>query len=276
MKDYSRLAERLAAERLAAPGDRWALMREIQRDWGLPDAGAVQTPAAELGAEIAGAERRLGFALPAALKEWYALPSNPTFLKPRLFWTHLRWPEDLEVWPEPPDGGAPDPDALIVFQTEYENCCEWAFRARDAFLPDPPVLFGSTEEGECPAAEWQPQNGALTEHLLHLLLVRLVGAGSKYYASHEALTPDLLARLDRHFPDLGLPPWREYGDGCFLRGGPDVLLLLDSRPPSERVFSALTLGARSLEGLERATALLGIDWEFMEEVREEVGPEETS
>ena len=255
MIDYGQLAGRLAAA-----GDRWALMREIQAEWGVPSAGAEGVPAAE----VAAAETRLGFTLPAALKAWYALPSNPYFLKPRLFWTHLNRPELLEVWPEDVVG----PDALIVFQSEYQNCCEWAFRVRDAHLPDPPVLCGSTE-GE--AADWLPQNDTLTEHLLQLLLVRLIHFGPQYYAAQETLTPEMTARVAHHFPDLGLPPWREYGDGCRLRGGPDVLLLVNARPPFAYPEHALYLGARSYAGLERATAQLGVDWDTAEEFEAQPG-----
>lgn len=119
------------ARRLASAGDPWTLMSEVQREWAIPDTGATAVPEAE----VAEAEALPGFALPEALKAWHALPSNPDFLKPRLFWTHLKWPQFLEVWPE----DALRLDALVVFQSEYQHCCEWAVRVRDAHLPDPPV-----------------------------------------------------------------------------------------------------------------------------------------
>lgn len=244
------------ADRLAAAGDRWALMREIQQEWNVPWAGAQGYSAAE----IAAAEARLG-TLPAALKTWYTLPSNPYFLKPRLFWTHLKTPGDLEAWPE----DAPRSEALLVFQTEYQNCCEWAFRAGDAALPDPPVLIGSTDGG-VPPAEWQVQNETLSEHLLQLLLVRLVHFGPKYYAAQKVLTPELDARLAAHFPELGLPTWQEYGPECRQRGGRDVLLLHNAQPPFAYPEHALYLGARSYRGLARATKLLDIDWDTVEEI----------
>jgi len=161
----------------------------------------------------------------------------------------------------------PRSEALFVFQSEYQNCCEWAFLARDAALPDPPVVIGSTES-DVPPEEWPVQNETLSEHLLELLLVRLVHFGPKYYAAEKEMTPELKTRLAAHFPEMGLPLWQEYGPECRLRGGPDVLLLENAQPPFAFTDHALYLGARSYRGLARATKLLGVDWDTVEEFEE--------
>ena len=53
------------AERLAAREDRWGLMTEFQKAWKIPRTGAAIVATATLNR----AEKRLGFALPLALRE---------------------------------------------------------------------------------------------------------------------------------------------------------------------------------------------------------------
>ena len=86
---------RAFAERFAERPDRWGLMTEFQKTWKIPRTGASIVPTANLNR----AEKRLGFKLPLALREWYQLPSNPYRLKPRIFWSHMVWPEWSGLFP---------------------------------------------------------------------------------------------------------------------------------------------------------------------------------
>ena len=124
---------RTFGERFADREDRWGLMTEFQKVWKIPRAGAEIVSTATLNR----AEKRLGFVLPLALREWYQLPGNPYRLKPRIFWSHMVWPKELAVWP-----ARATKKGLIVFKTEYQNCCEWAFRRHYA----PPYFSAFTRK----------------------------------------------------------------------------------------------------------------------------------
>jgi len=153
---------------------RWGLMEEFLRNWELPNSPGGLIPIAERDAIRACAEERLQFRLPAAYNEWCQLPFNPFVANPRLYWTHMLWFPDLKVWPE--GAGA---DGLVVFKREYQNCCAWAFRVRDAGLDDPPVFIGSTQNEDVPITEWQLQNATFSGFMLQLLMVRSVNFATR-------------------------------------------------------------------------------------------------
>lgn len=244
--DYS-----IYRERLVAQSDRWSLMFEFLHDWDLPREGA-ETVA---DTEIIEAETRLGLTLPKALKEWFQLPFNPFVLDCRLFWTHMVWPQDLKVWPK--DGGN---DGAIVFKTEYQGCCDWAFLAKDAHLDDPPVFIGVADD-DSSASEWQLQNETFSGFMLQLLMVRSVDFASGFHACKNRVTNDAWDRVGDHFASVGFPAWLEYGGDCQLLGGEDALLLVRSSPPSVGEERDLCLNAKTPEAREKARCDLGIDWD---------------
>lgn len=249
---------RTFAERFSARPDRWGLMTEFQKAWKLPHRGAKAVPTANLNR----AEKRLGFGLPLAFREWLQLPSNPYFLNARLFWTHLIWPKELEVWPKKATR-----NGLVVFKREYQNCGEWAFRVADAHLDDPPVYFGSTDrETAMKTAEWKLQADTFSGFMLHLLMVRSVDFATKFHACKDKATAADWKRVGKQFADVGFPPWLEYGEKCRLFGGLDCLLLTRSDPPwgSEK---GLTLNARTAAAREAATQASGLKWGHVQDVK---------
>jgi hypothetical protein len=249
--DYHKFAIRFAARKT-----RCGLMLKFLRNWNHPRKGAKLVPSAK----IDRAEKRLGFALPAALKEWYWLPFNPFFLKPRLFWTRLVYPEHLEVWPE---GAAKD--GLIVFQQEYQLCCEWAFLVRDAHLPDPPIYYGNTED-ELPLKKWKLQSSSLSGFFLELLMLRSVFYGRRFAVVKDRVNKATWKKVADGFTDLGFPVWLEYGKHCRLVGGEDCLLAIRPNPPWGREVD-LYLGARTGRALDRVTDMLCVEWDCVEDPR---------
>lgn len=242
-------------DRFNARVDRWGLMEEFLRDWELPNSPGGLIPLAEREAIRASAEERLQFRLPAAYNEWCQLPFNPFVAEPRLYWTHMLWFPDLEVWPE--GAGA---DGLVVFKREYQNCCEWAFRVRDAGLDDPPVFIGSTQNEDVPVTEWQLQNATFSGFMLQLLMVRSVNFATRVSAFKRVAPQGTWDLIQKHFRNLGFPNWLEYGADCQLFGGRDILLLTDCAPPWGMQHN-LSVNARSTEALEEATNLLGFKWD---------------
>jgi hypothetical protein len=225
-------------------------MEEFLRDWDLPRSAGEGVPASE----IAQAEERLGFRLPAAYKEWCRLPFNPFVSEPRLFWTHMRWPADLRVWPD--EAGE---DGLVVFKAEYQHCCEWAFRVRDAGQEDPPVLIGGTE-GEMVVDQWRQQSATFSGFMLQLLMVRSVNFAPRASACKRIAPEGTWDTIQKQFRSLGFPNWLEYGERCQLFGGRDILLLIDSGPPWGPAHQ-LSVNARNIEALEEVTNLLGFKWD---------------
>jgi hypothetical protein len=231
-------------------------MLEFLRDWNHPLAGAKLVSSEE----IARAEERLGFSLPIALREWYQLPFNPFFLKPRLFSTHLVYPKNITVWPK---GDATN--GLVVFMQEYELCCEWAFLVRDAHLPDPPFYYGNTEDKTL-AEKWQSQSPTFSGFFMQLLMMRSVFFGRLYAAVKKQVNEAVWTKVAEEFTDLGFPVWLEYGKSCRLLGGQDCLLAVRSDPPWGRIAD-LYLAARTGEALDQVTEILGLEWGCVEDPR---------
>ncbi|MFE1360503.1 hypothetical protein [Streptomyces harbinensis] len=92
--DYGGFAERLrrARERAQADsGQRWALLGEVQREWGYTDPGGdpVWRPGDGENTDD-GVDPSLP--VPAALGEWWESPVNSFAYRPRLYWVHTQWP----------------------------------------------------------------------------------------------------------------------------------------------------------------------------------------
>src|SRR5262249_38598680 len=154
---------------------------------------------------------------------------------------------------------------LIVFKTEYQCCCQWAFRVRDAERDDPPVYIGSTEH-HTSLKGWRIQSATFSGFMLQLLMVRSVHFASRFHACKDKVSRTLWSRVEKQFADLGFPDWFEYGKRCHLLGGDDCLLLVRSDPPWG-MQTDLCLNARTLAGREKATQNLGIEWDCVEDPR---------
>ncbi|MFI9465470.1 hypothetical protein [Streptomyces xiamenensis] len=210
--DYGRFAARLrqARERAAAdPGRRWALLDQVQREWGYTDPGGdpVWRPGDGENTDE-GVDPSLP--VPAALTEWWDTPVNSFAHRPRLYWVHTQWP------PATTEDGR-----MCVFLSEYQYCNEWAYPVAEAGRDDPRVLVRTDRD------TWEPQAASLSEFLLHLALERLPAHfGFTAVLDHEDLEADpaVLDRLRAAYPGMGLLPWHELGSDAVLYGGPDVVI----------------------------------------------------
>ncbi|WP_345354823.1 hypothetical protein [Actinoallomurus liliacearum] len=293
MIDYQRFAERLRrvmprwddrdrmtpaefAEHLADTGPRWELLRAFQEEWGYePPGGEPRWPrwseaehhayvrrlkaewTGEEDDEFAGVDLKLP--IPAALDEWWDLPFNSFTYRPRLYWTNPEWPPTVRPDPTgygvsdglPPGNSFVGPDddhRVCVFKAEYEYCNEWGYLAAEAALPDPKVLV-SVGEG------WAVQARSISEFFLQLAVMRLPGHYG-WSVWPDDPEPDLVDRIRRDFPELGLLPWRELGARTVAYGAPDAIIYLDD---GNADFTLLVHG-RTRTALEDLALTLGVDW----------------
>ncbi|MGJ5749064.1 hypothetical protein FB563_6633 [Streptomyces puniciscabiei] len=147
--------------------------------------------------ELRAAEGDLGFALPAALREGYAL------------WGHR---DDLTRQQDPlvPPSGLYVDDALggvLVFRRENQDCASWAIPLAQIEQDDPPVVV-VTHQG------WVPFLDRMSLAWVELVLSEsLLGADSLYDACElpDVLVPSLQARYSRiDLPDC--PMWASEED----------------------------------------------------------------
>jgi uncharacterized protein (TIGR02996 family) len=116
--------------------ERWRLVEEFISIWRKP-LGPRDGYSED---ELEAAERRLGFALPLALREWYALAGRRDDV-----WSiqdHLLAPHEVRV--DPTSG-------LMMFRIENQNCEQWGIRSEDVARDDPPVLAVGPERAVSPA-----------------------------------------------------------------------------------------------------------------------------
>ncbi|WP_129843002.1 hypothetical protein [Streptomyces sp. RFCAC02] len=252
--DYGRFADRLreARERTAAdPGQRWALLDEVQREWGWVDPGGEPVWRAGDGENV-DIRPDPSLPVPAALTEWWASPVNSFSFSPRLYWVHTQWPplpqDELPPGTVPP---APGTDRRVcVFMSEYQYCNQWGYPAAEAAQDDPRVLVSTGDD------EWVPQAASISEFLLHLALERLPGHfGFTVRLDHGDLhdDPAVVERLHASFPELGLLPWQELAADAVLHGGPDVLV---THARGGWVDWPLIVHGRTRQAVEDALAVL--------------------
>ncbi|MFF3949311.1 SMI1/KNR4 family protein [Streptomyces sp. NPDC001902] len=167
----------------------WDFVRRFADEWtGRPLRPEDGCTAAELDA----AEADLGFELPAALREGYALLGRRD---------DLTGQQDPLV---PPMGLHVDDafDGVLVFRVENQDCASWGIPLDRVEQDDPPVVVESHEG-------WVPFLDRMSVAWVELVLSEwLLGAGNLYDACElpDALLPNLAARYTRvDLPDH--PMW---------------------------------------------------------------------
>lgn len=104
--------------------DRWRLVDEFIEIWHRPLAPGDGYTEGELRA----AEQRLGYGLPAAVREWYALAGRRTDV----------WSVQDHLWP-PDQLQLDSAGTTLVVRTENQGCERWGIRVADLGQDDPPV-----------------------------------------------------------------------------------------------------------------------------------------
>ncbi|MFI8896311.1 SMI1/KNR4 family protein [Streptomyces paradoxus] len=163
-----------------------AFIRGFAAAWGEPLTEGDGMPAAEL----ARAEARLGFSLPTALSDVYALVgarldlvgNQDPLLPPAEMFVH------------------DDCGGVLVFRSENQGCAFWGVRLRDLDQDDPPV-FVQARHG------WVQFLDRVSLACVELVLSEaLFGAGGRLYNACE-LPADLLGAVPERFQRVALPDY---------------------------------------------------------------------
>jgi uncharacterized protein (TIGR02996 family) len=105
--------------------NRWCLVEEFIEVWH----GPLRPEDGYSEAELQAAEQRLGYKLPAALREWYALAGRRNDV-----WSHqdhLWSPDQLWIDLE---------STTLIIRSENQGCERWGIRIEDLGQDDPPVI----------------------------------------------------------------------------------------------------------------------------------------
>lgn len=232
------------ADGLSESKARWGLHRSFIDHWhgGLhPESGWSQEA-------LGVAESSLGRALPAALREWYALVGRRQDLVNCQ--DHLLSPNQLKL-----------EYGRLVFHVENQSCCKWFIREVDLEREDAPVFVdldpwpsGRPSESVASAAS------SITEFCLHMLVQETVisGPGEKRFLLGHA--PGIRERLHDEFVDLGLPYWHWPMYPRILLASPGSMdLLVDSTGPINE--AEIYVSARTGAALKRFLLSFPAPWE---------------
>lgn len=224
-----------ALDPAVALGDRaaaWRFIEGFAEHWVAPLQPGDGCHAGDLDA----AEARLGFPLPAALREGYALfggredltSNHDTLLDPEELYVH---------------------DGVLVFRAENQGAAHWGVPVCDE--PDPPVLVRPDLADE-DAEEWEPWLDRFSLACVEIVLSESLRSEELADSRDpEEDDPELLAT---HYARLALPDYPT-GQVPPIRWftGPGVILRDDAG-------SWLTARGRTPEALEAAREALPGDW----------------
>jgi hypothetical protein len=194
--------------------------------------------------ELTAAEDRLGLALPAAVREGYALLGRRDDLTSNQD-TLLR-PDQLHF---------DETGQALVFRVENQSVAYWGIAAEDLRLDDPPVIF----QLDAPRGAHQPWRRFLDRFSLacvEMVLTEHMLGGSGYHDNRES-DQAALELLEHHYNRLAMPDYpmwaipEEPPVRWFV--GRDVLIRDDSR-------QWMWVVARTLEALQAVRDTIPGDW----------------
>ncbi|WP_262403276.1 hypothetical protein [Actinomadura sp. CNU-125] len=191
-------------------GDRdgaWAFVRRFAREWRTP---LVPGDGCE-ASELARAEGRLGLALPAAMREAYALFGRRADLTSRQ--DRLLAPEKLRV-----------DDGMLVYRVENQHVVEWGVPLSRLADDDPPVCFRGYE-GRRNYLE------RFSLACVEMVMSESVLAADERHLGNRWMEPADASRVEELYSPLPFPeyPMWAMDDGTIRWfAGPDVLLRSDA------------------------------------------------
>ncbi|GGN36453.1 hypothetical protein FHR83_006375 [Actinoplanes campanulatus] len=194
-----------------AAGDRrrgWEFLRTLTAAFGRPvvESDGVDPALVQVG------EDRIGFALPAALREAYLLFGRRRDLTAAQ--DSLVSPQSLDV----------DPDGVLVFRVEAQGCASWGVPARAIGQEDPPVVV-NVGDG------WEPYSDRLSVALVEMVMSEAMFSADERNVDNRELDDTTNALVSAVFEPLPLPvlPFWAGMDGPGVRwfAGHDVLLRND-------------------------------------------------
>jgi hypothetical protein len=154
-------------------------------------------------------EDRIGFTLPAALREAYLLFGRRRDLTAAQ--DSLVWPQSLQV----------DSDGVLVFRVEAQYCASWGVSERAIGQDDPPVVMNIGDG-------WVPYSDRLSPALVEMVMSEAMFSADEGKVDNRELDDAASAVMGAAFERLPLPvfPFWAGVDGPGIRwfAGPDVLL----------------------------------------------------
>jgi hypothetical protein len=194
--------------------------------------------------ELTEAEHRLGLALPAAIREGYALlgrrrdltSNQDALLRP----DQLRFDETGQV---------------LVFRVENQGVARWGIAVKDLRLADPPVIFQTDAPRGVPEP-WRPFLDRVSLAWVEMVLTEYVLGGNCYHDNRES-DQAALGLLEHHYTRLAMPDYPMWAgpDGPPVRwfSGRDVLIRDDSR-------AWMWVAARTSQALQGVRQTISGDW----------------
>lgn len=211
--------------------DRWRLVVEFIEVW----YGPLKKRDGNSEKDIVAAEERIGFRLPAALREWHSLAGN----RPDI-WSNqdtLVWLKRLQVEPR---------CNALIFYSENQSCEIWGIRSDDLRHDDPPVYRFHNPARVSPS---------VSSFAIQVLLYEAKFAKNVVWGGGSP-GPDSAAweEIEAKFTACQLPE-RYWHDPVRLYEGED--LILETLPG----YDELCVAARTEEAYQRALTTLGVGLE---------------
>jgi hypothetical protein len=159
-------------------------------------------------AELREAERRLGFALPAALDEWYERYGNLNEVWCRQ--DSLRPPSKLSL----------GKSGLLTFCVENQSVVRWAIRRSDLPLDDPPVVLDDFDTLDGPIVECDTTSG----FALLFAAMNAKWSGAVRNRANGQVSRSVLSAIEAKYPRLPFQDahWPEFPTR--FHGNDDILL----------------------------------------------------
>lgn len=144
--------------------------------------------------ELRAAESRLGFRLPASLREAYALVGRRN---------DLTRSQDRLLAPN--EVGVDGTGQVLVFRVENQNVAQWGVPLSAVTEPDPPVVF-RVESASKAERDWQPFLDRVSLACVEMVLSEWMFSGEVFADSRE-LDDEAVALLEKGFRRLPMPDY---------------------------------------------------------------------
>lgn len=192
--------------------------------------------------ELLAAQARLGFALPASLREAYALIGKRDDLTRSQ--DRLLTPDQLRV---------DDTGQVLVFRWECQHVAEWGIPLSAVAEPDPPVMFRLDSAGVAERS-WRPFLDRVSLACVEMVLSEWM-LSAETFADNRELDDETIALLEKRFCRLPLPDYPLWVGGGPMRWFEGLGAIL-----REDANTWLWAGAASAEAIVAVRNALPGEW----------------
>jgi hypothetical protein len=220
----------------ASRSSRWELMREFFTGWSTP----LATADGFSEEELTRAEGLLGFSLPVALREWYALAGRRADV----------WSRQDEFLPPDKCRIAGD---VLVFYIENQSVVRWGIPLSERFDNDPSVVVESVDRQN----QWLIENSSTSEFALQMLLSAFKwrfgdrDRGEGFWAN-GAINEAALQIISDNYLRLAFPDWHWPGYPTRFFGTDDLVIETNGADD----YSWLWVSSKSEQEFHRLEGLL--------------------